>query len=75
MTQRFWRACLLIIATCLARPTGFIMFDGGLHIRGACIQPKWHSLRKAWEGEFALHLLYPTVGRKCKCQSQLLTQS
>ena len=45
----------------LGDTNGFIMFDGGLHIRGACLQPEWHSLRNAWEGEHALHSLYPSV--------------
>jgi hypothetical protein len=45
----------------LGDTNGFTMFDGGLHIRGACLQPEWHSVRKAWEGEHALHLLYPSV--------------
>ena len=40
---------------------GFVMFDGGLHIRGACLLPEWHSLRKVWEGEMALSSLYPMV--------------
>jgi hypothetical protein len=40
---------------------GFIQFHGGLHIRGACREPAWHSLRDAWLGEFAYHRLYPDV--------------
>jgi hypothetical protein len=45
----------------LAEANGFVMFDGGLHIRGACLEPEWHSLRKVWEGEFALSSLYPII--------------
>lgn len=45
----------------LTEMNGFVMFDGGLHIRGACLQPEWHSLRKVWEGELALSSLYPVV--------------
>lgn len=45
----------------LANANGFIMFDGGLHIRGACLEPEWHSLRKVWEGELALSSLYPVI--------------
>ncbi len=40
---------------------GFVMFDGGLHVRGAVIVPEWHSLRKVWIGDVALHKLYPTL--------------
>ncbi|HMD53792.1 MAG TPA: hypothetical protein VKJ65_04500 [Phycisphaerae bacterium] len=45
----------------LAEVNGFIMFDGGLHIRGACFEPEWHSLRKVWEAELALFSLYPAI--------------
>ncbi len=45
----------------LAEVNGFIMFDGGLHLRGACVGPEWHSLRKVWEGELALSSLYPVI--------------
>jgi hypothetical protein len=38
---------------------GFIQFHGGLHIRGACRGPAWHSLRDAWDGESAVRRLYP----------------
>lgn len=41
---------------------GFVAYDGGLHVRGACRAPAWHSLRAVWEGESALHRLYPAVG-------------
>ena len=40
---------------------GFVMFDGGLHVRGAVLTPEWHSLRKVWLGDLALHNLYPTL--------------
>lgn len=40
---------------------GFIQFGGGLHVRGACLKPDWHSLRRAWRGPNAFHKLYPSV--------------
>ena len=40
---------------------GFVQYHGGLHVRGACTNPAWHSLRAALEGEFALHSLYEQV--------------
>jgi hypothetical protein len=46
----------------LASRNGFIAFDGGLHIRGACLEPPWHSLRSAWEGPDALHQLFSEIG-------------
>lgn len=40
---------------------GFVAFGGGLHLRGACREPAWHSLRHAWLGEAALHRAYPAL--------------
>jgi hypothetical protein len=40
---------------------GCILFGGGLHLRGACFSPDWHSLRQVWIGPDALSRLYPTV--------------
>jgi hypothetical protein len=40
---------------------GFIVTGGTLHLRGACAQPEWHSLRAAWEGGEAFHRLYAAV--------------
>lgn len=40
---------------------GFILYEGGLHVRGACGAPEWHSLRVAWFGSSAFHQLYPVV--------------
>jgi len=34
----------------LAQRNGFVAFRGGLHVRGACLEPHWHSLRAAMEG-------------------------
>jgi hypothetical protein len=33
----------------LEQRNGFIAYDGGLHVRGACREPAWHSLRAAWD--------------------------
>ena len=49
------------ISAFLHQQNGFIAANGGFHVRGACIAPAWHSLRVAWEGEYALHHLYPDV--------------
>jgi hypothetical protein len=47
------------LAEALRRVNGFILHGGGLHVRGACLAPDWHSLRDAWLGEAAFHRLYP----------------
>jgi hypothetical protein len=49
------------LAELMQQVNGFLQFQGGLHIRGACREPAWHSLRDAWLGEFAYHRLYPAV--------------
>lgn len=49
------------LADHLTQINGYIQFHGGLHVRGACLAPAWHSLRDAWEGETAFHQLYPDV--------------
>jgi hypothetical protein len=51
------------LAGVLQQVNGFIQFGGGLHVRGACRQPTWHSLREAWLGDKAFHCLYPAVVR------------
>lgn len=45
----------------LEQANGFIQFGGGLHIRGACISPDWHSLAEVWSGSLALWKLYPAL--------------
>jgi hypothetical protein len=45
----------------LKQINGFILYGGALHVRGACSQPSWHSLREAWIEERAFHLLYGQV--------------
>jgi hypothetical protein len=49
------------LADLLQQLNGFIQFHGGLHVRGACRQPSWHSLRNAWKGVHAFDALYPAV--------------
>jgi hypothetical protein len=46
----------------LEQANGLVAYYGGLHIRGACGEPAWHSLRVAWAGPNALHERYPAVG-------------
>jgi hypothetical protein len=45
----------------LLETNGFIAFDGGLHIRGAVVEPEWHSLRYVWRGDFALYKLFTNL--------------
>jgi hypothetical protein len=45
----------------LEQVNGFVQFGGGLHIRGACRDPEWHSLRRAWMGRESFHPYYREV--------------
>ena len=45
----------------LQQINGFIQFYGGLHIRGVCTEPRWHSLTEVWVGDHALSTLYSEV--------------
>lgn len=40
---------------------GFVQFGGGLHVRGICDEPEWHSLFYVWDGPLALHARYPAL--------------
>src|SRR5436190_9032003 len=48
-------------AELLIETNGFMAFRGGLHLRGVCQSPDWHSLQLVWDGEHALHKYYPDV--------------
>lgn len=48
----------------LQQANGFILFSGSLHLRGACREPNWHSLRRAWRGPDAFHLHYDLISEQ-----------
>ena len=45
----------------LRQTNGFVRFGGGLHVRGICSKPTWHSIAKVMAGPTALHKLYDVV--------------
>ncbi|WP_374569517.1 hypothetical protein [Ideonella sp.] len=45
----------------LRQINGFILFGGGLHVRGVCEEPEWHSIASVIAGPTALHKLYPSL--------------
>ena len=49
------------LAAILRRTNGLIAYRGGLHVRGACLAPAWHSLRGAWRGAQRIAARYPGV--------------
>lgn len=49
------------LRSALESRNGCIAYRGGFHVRGACREPAWHSLRAAWEGPDAFHALYDEV--------------
>jgi hypothetical protein len=48
----------------LSEVNGYVAYNGGFHLRGACTAPDWHSLRAAWSGPDAIHTLYSAVEPK-----------
>jgi hypothetical protein len=49
------------LAETLRMKNGFVSDDSAIHVRGACNEPEWHSLRYAWDGPHSLHELFPSV--------------
>ncbi|HEY8099485.1 MAG TPA: hypothetical protein VIF82_01935 [Burkholderiaceae bacterium] len=49
------------LVSLLKQINGFVQFHGGLHVRGVCVTPSWHSLESAMSGSIALHRLYPVL--------------
>lgn len=45
----------------LRQLNGFVLSGGALHVRGAVLEPEWHSIRKSWRGKDAFHELYDEV--------------
>src|SRR6267378_5421011 len=45
----------------LSDTNGFILHEGAVHVRDACLTSEWHSLRVAWRGPKAFHILYEDV--------------
>lgn len=55
--------CPLDLQEVLRAANGFILFRGGLHVRGACSDPSWHSLQYVWDGDAAMSKLFVNVDR------------
>jgi hypothetical protein len=49
------------LSSLLQETNGFVLYHGGLHVRGAATSPVWHSLRYAIHGEEAFHRIYGAV--------------
>jgi hypothetical protein len=49
------------LAAVLVLDNGFVAARGGFHMRGACREPLWHSLRAAWTGPESVRSRYPDV--------------
>lgn len=50
-----------VLANGLRSINGWVQFHGGLHVRGACLAPAWHSLRTVWFGQDPFWELYDSV--------------
>ena len=56
-----FRRLPLPLQSYLLQCNGLVAYQGGLHLRGCCAAPAWHSLGAAWEGELALCATYAAV--------------
>ena len=45
----------------LKEANGLIAYSGGLHIRGCCFAPEWHSINEVWIGKNAFWKHYADV--------------
>jgi hypothetical protein len=55
------RGLPLALARILSEVNGFILHEGALHLRGASLEPAWHSIRAAWRGPQAFCNLYDNI--------------
>ncbi len=49
------------LADILRQTNGLVACSGAFHLRGACSDPVWHSLRAAWRGPTAFAATYRSV--------------
>jgi len=56
-----FRALPEVLQKFLNQVNGIIAYKGGIHFRGCCIEPKWHSIQEAWTGKWAFWKNYPDV--------------
>ena len=49
------------LVSLLKQINGFIQYGGGLHLRGVCNEPEWHSIENMMIGPFSLHNSYPAI--------------
>ena len=49
------------LVSLLKQINGFIQYGGGLHLRGVCNEPEWHSIENLMIGSLSLHNAYPAI--------------
>ena len=49
------------LVSLLSQIDGFIQYGGGLHLRGVCHEPEWHSIESMMNGPLSLHNSYPAI--------------
>ena len=45
----------------LKQINGFVQYGGGLHVRGICKEPEWHSIESVIDGALSIHKAYPLI--------------
>lgn len=49
------------LVSLLKQINGFVQYGGGLHVRGVCKEPEWHSIESIIKGPLSLHNAYPSI--------------
>lgn len=49
------------LVSLLRQINGFVQYGGGLHLRGVCNEPEWHSIENMMDSPFSLHSSYPAI--------------
>lgn len=49
------------LVSLLRQINGFVQYGGGLHLRGVCNEPEWHSIENMMNGPISLHNSYTAI--------------
>jgi len=52
------------LVSLLKQINGFVQYGGGLHLRGVCNSPEWHSIGSMFHGKFALNKIYTSISEE-----------
>jgi hypothetical protein len=56
-----FRSLPKVLQQFLQQVNGIIAYKGGIHFRGCCVEPTWHSIQEAWNGKLAFWKNYSDI--------------